>query len=406
MKAAEESVTKNPETPVLADRKRRKSDSPNGANGSKLPRGIRIGFREGRPKPYFVRYGSPRKIESFATKKERDKKAAELAEGSGSQGRNILNFTPGKWRRFLEWEAKYGKESPKVAKAVHDYMALRLAEDIAEKSDTHVHMKTRLEKRFSAHFGDFTLDQITADDLRDWLESLTDPRHENAPLSKVSLRHYRKDVHTFYKRAILEGWVKENPCDAVKPPKVRVVAPVPLTPRQIFALLKANQARPVIGRLVLELFGGLRCSSAEAVKLKDIRFEERGIYIQQHKSGAPKYREGHPDVLWAWLAVTPEKCWKMSPQYYDTAKAIAFTEFAGFDNPGNSLRHSFASYYLALKKSYQPVMYLMQHSRVSTTQIYEGIAREADARLVFAMTPQAVSGTYEEFLSSQPPKNP
>jgi site-specific recombinase XerD len=68
-------------------------------------------------------------------------------------------------------------------------------------------------------------------------------------------------------------------------------------------------------------------------------------------------------------------------------------------NPGNVLRDSFASYLLALTKDMGKVGYLMQHTRSSTTEGYEGIATEAEAKLVMAMTPEAVKLNWEEFLA-------
>ena len=58
-----------------------------------------------------------------------------------------------------------------------------------------------------------------------------------------------------------------------------------------------------------------------------------------------------------------------------------------------------ASYLLAATKSFPLVGYLMQHKHASTTEKYEGMATEADARLVFAMTPEAVAHEWEDFVA-------
>ena len=58
----------------------------------------------------------------------------------------------------------------------------------------------------------------------------------------------------------------------------------------------------------------------------------------------------------------------------------------------NVWRHSFASYMLASTKNMPLVGYLMQHTNTKTTEIYEGVATEANAKLFLSMTPQAVAG--------------
>lgn len=122
---------------------------------------------------------------------------------------------------------------------------------------------------------------------------------------------------------------------------------------------------------------------------------------QGHKSGTWKFRQGHPPVLWAWLKHAAPGCFtEIHAGNYDFRKGQAFLR-AGVANPGNVLRDSFASYMLAATKSYQTVGYLMQHTRVSTTMVYEGTADEADAKLVMAMTPEAVTLDWPEFLKTR-----
>jgi site-specific recombinase XerD len=364
-----------------------------------LPRGITIGHRkDGRPKPFFVRYGRPRKVESFATEKERNEKAAELDSEKEQHGTSVLNYDPAEWKEFQEWKATYKKTAMTVKDAVVKYMALRLAEDVVKDSDTHLHISLHLS-RFEAVFGIRTLDSVTADDIRAWLASLKNPK-TGEPMGKVTIKGHRKDVNTFFKRSVAEEWCRKNPCAVVKPPRLDDEEKVPLKPKEIFDLLKFNAGEKVIGKVVLELFGGMRASSAGRTIKDNINFAERGIAMpgQKHKSGKRKFRQGHPDVLWAWLTIAPDETWEIGAKNYAHLKSLAFVR-ARVKNPGNVLRDSFASYLLALTKDMGKVGYLMQHTRSSTTEGYEGIATEAEAKLVMAMTPEAVKLNWEEFLA-------
>jgi hypothetical protein len=69
-----------------------------------LPDGIALGvWRDGRGKPFFVRYGPSRKVESFALEADRNDRAEKLWEAQRAQGEQILDFDHGElaeWQRF------------------------------------------------------------------------------------------------------------------------------------------------------------------------------------------------------------------------------------------------------------------------------------------------------------------
>lgn len=391
-----------------------------------LPRGIVIGERfDGRPKPWFVRWGPKRIVESFETEQARNDRAAKLAEDRDKEGVAALDYDPAKYKRWLELEKRTGasvdeleeawRARPKavaspmlVADAVAAYMALRLTEDVKKKTDTYRHIKLHLVDRFIASFGPKGMDAVTTEELREWFAGLKDP-DTGKPLSNTTKRDHRKDVNTFFKRAVREEWCRRNPCERVVPPKVVQRDKPPMPVRDIFQLLKANRDEPVVGRIALELFGSLRTSSAGRCEKAWIKWEAKGIRMpgvaletdeQQHKSGKSKYRQGHPPVLWDWLRHAGEPCWEdITEGNYGHKKVQAFIR-ANVKNPGNGLRRSCASYQLALTKSVGPVSYLMQHKHTSTTEIYEGEADESDARLFMAITPAATLLTWDEFVKS------
>ena len=383
-----------------------------------LPPGITIGLRaDGRRKPYFVRWGANRAVESFADERDRNDRAAKLATEREQHGKAALEVDVARWREFQSflqrcggdlqaieqvWREHHHKARSKftIRQAITRYMELRRAEDIVKDSDTDRHLKKHLEERLVEAFGDRRLDDVSADDLRAWLHGLKHP-DTGAPMSNLTKRHHRKDVNTFWKRAVAEGWCRSNPCALVVPPKVDDEDVETLAARDVFALLKANRTEPVVGRMVFELFGGLRCSSVERLKPELVDTAERGILMpgQLHKSGKRKYRQGHPGALWAWVEHAAPACWdRISAGNYDVEKGRAFIR-AGVRNSGNVLRHSFASYLLAATKNQPLVGYLMQHKHTATTEKYEGVAKEADARLVFAMTPAAVVLEWDEFVA-------
>jgi len=409
----------------------------------KPPRGILyLATREGRPKPFGLRWrerGNPKPhFQFFATEAERQKAAKSLAEKRAEHGRSILEFTPDGWAEYLaakelaegldlremarewmaaseiadgadlrtvarEWLASKGGDTGQfrsaltVREAVTKYLELRYTSDVNQDGDTGRHLDLHLAKRFVGAFGDLMVDEVTPEAIRDWLANIKSSK-TGEKIGNLSRRHHRKDVNTFFKRAQREEWVKKNPCERVDLPKIQVKDVQILTVQQARAILSKNVGRPIAARLALEMFGGLRAASVERLKKEHIDWDRKGIRMpgELHKSQKTVYRQGQPDVLWAWLTAAPETTWtEINEGNYGHEKVNAIRRAFGpdFTLPHNSMRHSFASYHLAANKSLSQTGYLMQHTSTHTTTKYEGMAQEQDAKDYFALTPDAVVKT-------------
>ncbi len=303
-----------------------------------------------------------------------------------------------------------------VAQAVVRYMQLRSSEgSFSARNDHQKRVARQLGRRFCEVVGMRPLPSIRPDDIRLWMQGLRHPK-TGAPVEPATARHHLKEVKIFFKRCVIEEWLEKDPTIPVRVP---VVVPRPvniISPKDAFHVFKTNIDHRNIGRLALEAFGGLRFTTASKITKEDIKWERRGIEMpaNKHKSGKRQYRQGHPANLWAWLYHAPEEGWEISWQTSRNCKMemhfIAGLRKTmggnlggryarrGSDNEErqrldalkNVWRHSFASYLLALEKAYPRVSYLMQHTRPATTEIYEGLADETDAKLYFAITPDAV----------------
>lgn len=398
---------------MATKRDRRSSSNDDQKTTWRPPRGIRyLPERKGRPRPWLLewRVNGERQTQAYASEADRELAARELVEKKGEFGTEVLTFDPAEWRRWLafkaeapagidpmvilhEWQHfRQGTDAAgsdmTVADAITRYKELRWHVDDAKISDdTKRHIKKHVEERFGSRFGRLRLREITPEHIRGWLKDLRNGR-TGEPVDALTKRHHRKDLNTFLKRAVAEGWIVRNPCDSVAvPTKVQEDVTV-LSVEDAVKLFTANRDQPCIGRLALEAFGGLRYSSAARIQKEHLDFDSKGVAMpgKAHKSGKRKYRQGHAANLWAWLAHAPEMCWTMTVRQYLKAKGEAFVR-AGVANPGNVLRHSFASYDLALRKDPPKTAYIMQHTSLKMLEIYEGIAKEADAAAYFALTP-------------------
>jgi site-specific recombinase XerD len=374
------------------------------------PRGIRyLPERAGRPSPWLLewREHGNRRVQAFTSEADRELAAKELVEKRGEYGREILTFDVREWRRWLDFKEALGaaidpmvvlhewktfrqgstvaQADMTVAQAVDAYMRLRLSEKIS--ADTRGHIKTHVKSRFAGSHGAMKLRDVSAQVIRDWLAGVKSSR-TGEPVDALTQRHHRKDLNTFLKRAVAEGWILRNPCESVVPPAIDDEDVTVLPIEHAVALFAANRNQPCVGRLALEAFGGLRYSSAARVQAEHIDTKAKGIAMPGalHKSGRRKYRQGQPPNLWAWIKHAPAECWTMTQRQYLKAKGEAFVR-AGVPFPKNVLRHSFASYHLAMLKDQPRTAYLMQHTNTKMLEHYEGVATEADAKRFFAIKP-------------------
>lgn len=387
-----------------------------------LPLGISIGKRtDGRPKPFFVRFGPDRTVESFETESARNRRADTLAAGVSREGTAVLDFNPAEWRQLQEFKRRTGVSLAEaevivnqvrgnlrlnltVSEAIVRYKALRSGEGLSR--DTTSHTRLHLE-RLEESFGALPLFLMTPEKVREWMDLV----RQKFGLGSIAVRHHRKTVHMFFERALIEKWTTDNPCKAVVPPKVIEKETTVLKARDIFELLKANREEPVIGKIALELYGFLRCSSVERIRPDDVKWSSLGIVMHGsiideetgaeeigHKSKRRKFRQGHPPIMWAWLKHAGAACWSdITSKNYDERKKEAFTR-ARVENPGNVLRHSCASYVLAATKNFPYVSYMMQHTSLRMTERYEGIVEELESKMVLAMTPEAVLLEWGSFV--------
>lgn len=362
-----------------------------------LPRGITLGQRkDDRPKPFFVRYGNPRKTESFATEVERNDRAVELRDAREEHGAAVMRFDPREWADFQAWKAEQAKlrHGLKVGEAVADYLKLRGAEGLAE--DSYRHTKTNLT-RFAEAYGATPLGDVTPDHVRLWLDQLKAQRGFQA----ATLRHHRKDVNVFFNRAVREKWVQDNPCKAVVPPKVvhgEDVAVMALA--DAFAFFKANRDQRAVGRLALEAFAGLRHASVQRLTKPDLDFENRGVVLPGtlHKSGRRHYIDGWPANLFRWLEHAPDDCWSLSGRNYGSHKAMAFAR-ANLENPGNVFRHTFATMHLAAYREGESLRRLLQHRNLATMLAHylgRGVTQKT-ARAYFLISPRTVQLSFDRF---------
>ncbi len=372
-----------------------------------LMRGIRIFQTAQRPGKWLVQW-HPKiegkrttKTQTFASKNSATEFAAELCRKAKEHGRRTLNFQPEQWQGiqlFLKrigedtdlnavadvWERHIERQTPwTLERAISQHLERR-TETGKEASQRHV--KARL-KRTLDFFGNVRLHEIETEQIRRFLTVL----RNSGEHGDWSISNHIRTLKAFFRRAKIEGWTKDNPVEAIEninilPLEISVISIADA--RKLFAYVRD---KPISPRLALETFGGLRYASTAKMKFEEINWEERGIELpaSKHKTRKRHFHEKMPGNAWQWLEAwrTDPRPWKMTPRQCLSAKSEAFTG-AGVPHPQNILRHSFASYHVALFRDAAETATLLQHKNPELLfKHYKGRATASDAEAFFSIVP-------------------
>ncbi len=349
-----------------------------GSQGDERVRGITKLLAVGdRPKPYGVqwRVDGVRKTEFFAEEGARDKRFLALAadKKKGALHHALTKQEVAEYRAMkstfgqADWHEIYNGyvaystittgQTPNQSLTVKDACSQYLEEQEKRlalhkvSEDTMRHKRTKL-RRFAEAFGANQLASVPAVRIVEWLEDDLDL--SNGTTFDSWLAHIRAMFSYF----VRTKKIRDNPCEEIEKRGTATEYVNILSVRDTAKLFQyALQHKKVaIGRLALEAFAGIRFGSATRLEKNDINFVDHGINLPAHKlktgmtDGRRHYIDGLPDNLWEWLAIATEDTWSLTGSEWMHIKTEVFTK-AKVPHPKNCLRHSFATYHLAMRKN-------------------------------------------------------
>ena len=213
-------------------------------------------------------------------------------------------------------------------------------------------------------------------------------------LSKRSQARLLSALRSFYDWMILEGTVKENPCDGVDAPKIGRYLPEVLSVQEVDDIIASVDTSKPIGlrdRAILEvLYGcGLRVSEAVNLKLSNIYASEGFVRIvgKGDKERIVPLGEMAAEALDAWMGARPEPARGCEDfvflnrfgrplsrvSMFNMVKDRGMLAGVRKDISPHTFRHSFATHLVENGADLRVVQEMLGHESILTTEIYTHI---------------------------------
>jgi len=230
--------------------------------------------------------------------------------------------------------------------------------------------------------------EVRAADIIDYLSS------RSGTLSKRSQARLLSALRSFYDWMILDGEMKENPCDGVDAPKTGRYLPEVLSVQEVDDIIASVDTSTPSGlrdRAILEvLYGcGLRVSEAVNLKISDIFSKEGFLRIvgKGDKERIVPLGEMAAEALEAWFGARPEPCRGYEDFVFLNRFGRSLSRVSMFNmikkqaleagitktiSP-HTFRHSFATHLVENGADLRVVQEMLGHESILTTEIYTHI---------------------------------
>ncbi len=287
-------------------------------------------------------------------------------------------------------------ESPK--KTVREVADIYLKSRIQHgRSKKHLDSLRRLFERFCVSHGTDRLNDITGNQVEEWLHDLG--------VGPVTINSYRALLHSLFEFGVRKKLCPENPVKAVERMTVKADEVGILTAGQLAKLLEIAQS-DVRATIALGAFAGIRPEEIVRLTWEEVSLEKGHITITAAKSKTAQHRYVKIlPCLEAWLRPLIGSGSIQGGNFrrrYDEARRLAGFALRGNKRrqhedegkslvpwPHDALRHSFASYHLAKYQNAPALALELGHQ--SNALIFSNYRRrvtESEANEYFNLMPQ------------------
>jgi integrase len=236
-------------------------------------------------------------------------------------------------------------------------------------------------RRFEEHFGsNFMASDVTADGIEEWLETLG--------VGARSQNNFKSNVGCAFSFAVKRDFITANPFLAVEKIKEQKPAPAVFTPKQAAALLAAADTK-LVPFLAIGLFAGLRPDSEMArMDWSQVDFDAGLIEVTTDNKTASRRLVTMSDNLKAWLAPYREAKGKLMPTNCRNLRYAAMKDAGVKKWVPDVMRHSFASYHLAMSDNASKTALELGHSTTKTLfEHYRNLVKPDAAKAFWSICP-------------------
>ena len=230
------------------------------------------------------------------------------------------------------------------------------------------------------------VESVTSTDIEEFLLS-------RPWVSKRSQARLLSSLRSFFMWLVMDGVIKDNPCDKVDAPKLGKYLPDVLSVEEVDAMINAVDVTTWIGkrdRAMLEvLYGcGLRISEAVGLKVSNLYFKEGFIRImgKGNKERIVPVGEVAADALKIYLSERPAEFSgsdyvfvnrygnSLSRNFvFRIVRKLALLANVNKNVSPHTFRHSFATHLIENGADLRVVQEMLGHESVATTEIYTHI---------------------------------
>ena len=229
---------------------------------------------------------------------------------------------------------------------------------------------------------------VTPDEITGYLSSRVN-------LSKRSQARVLSSLKSFFDWLVVEGMIKDNPCDRVDAPKLGRYLPEVLSVQEVEDIIGVADMSSWLGArdraLVEVLYGcGLRVSEAVGLKISMIYFDEGFVRIigKGNKERLVPLGDMAADAIRAYMEVRPLPADAASSDVlflnrygkplsrvtaFKTVKTMALLAGVRKEISPHTFRHSFATHLIENGADLRVVQEMLGHESVTTTEIYTHI---------------------------------
>lgn len=228
-----------------------------------------------------------------------------------------------------------------------------------------------------------SLASVTLDELESFVNAKESVGSRLTTINRLS---------TLFSFAVRKGWIVANPLKRIERPTVEATLPTILTDADTIKMLAyIKTTLPKLAPwFALALFAGLRPEEADQITWEKINLDAGTVLIDPTISKVRNARTVHLEpVAVAWLKLGGDL-----PLLQVTRRRALrkVRDFMGWEEwPKDVLRHTCASHWIALKKSYGAVAIEMGNSENILRKHYRAEVAQADCKKFWSLTPKEIS---------------